>query len=921
MGELLVETKLLVPRTASRLVPRPRLTEVVGRASTTALTLLSAPAGFGKTTLLSALATSLQQDARGHSVAWVSLDERDVDPRRFWSYVLHAVERVCPGGAAAALDLLASPAGGLDDAVVALVNELSVHPGDLTVVLDDFHLVDGPQVSSGVAHLLAHRPPQLHLVISTRADPALPLSRLRARGQLVELRAGDLRFTRDEADAYLNDVHGLALSSTDVSSLDDRTEGWIAALQLAAASLRDRDDASAFIAGFAGDDRFVVDYLADEVLDRQTAEVRRFLLETSVLDRLSGPLCDAVTGQGGGAATLESLERRNLLIVPLDDRRRWYRYHRLFADVLRSRLFADPSEDVAALHRRASVWFEAEGETDAAVRHAAAAGDVDRAADMVELAAPALRRHRREAVIRRWIDVVPADVVRVRPVLAGAFVAALMADNQFEGVGRRLDDLEAVLAEPPQALVVRDPTEAARLPALIATQRAGLALVAGDLSGTVAAAERALALAGADDLLTLAAARALLGLASWASGDLHTAFEAYTAAALDLEAAGHVADVLGCTVTLVDLAVTLGWLDDARIRATRALELAAAVGSDEVVRGTADMWTALARIAWLRGDSGATADLLGRAGGLGEAAGLPQQPYRWRVAMADLRTAAGDRSGADALLEEAERLYVGDFSPDVRPVAATRARLWARDGNLAAAHGWATERGLLPGDDVSYAKEYELVTLARVLLADHVATGNPGSLADATLLLERLRDAAESGGRAATVIEVAVLSAVALEASGDRDRALSSLRQAVALAEPEGWVRPVADEGPAAAGLLHALRRTDGDTGFLRRVQAAVDATAATDFHVASLEPGRAPIAPKRPQPVVLGEGAAHVEPLSERELDVMRLLGSELDGPGIARQLHVSLSTVRTHTQHIYTKLGVNNRRAAVRRAHQLGL
>ena len=538
--------------------------------------MVSAPAGFGKTTLLTGLAAGLGHDRGGHAIAWVSLDERDADPRRFWSYVLHAVERTSPGAAASALDLLDSATGSLEGVIVALVNELSVHPGEVTLVLDDYHLVDGPEVNDGVTFLLNHRPPQLHLVISTRADPALPLARLRARGELVEVRAKDLRFTRDEAATYLNGIHRLDLSAADVSSLEGRTEGWIAALQLAAASLRDRDDKTAFISGFAGDDRFVVDYLADEVLDRQPVELRRFLLETSVLERLSGPLCDAVTGQADGAATLATLERQNLLIVPLDDQRHWYRYHLLFADVLRSRLLAEPSIDVSELHRRASTWFEQVGETDAAVRHSVAAGDTDRAADLIEIAAPTLRRQRGEGVLRGWISAIPDDVVARRPVLAGIFVAALMADNEFEGVAKRLDDLEAVLAGPADAVVVRDRVEAARLPALIATQRAGLALVSGDLPGTICEAERAVALAGADDLLTLAAARALNGLASWGSGDLQSAYEAYLAAAHDLEAAGHVADVLGCTVTLVDLALTLGRLADARSLAAGALDLARA---------------------------------------------------------------------------------------------------------------------------------------------------------------------------------------------------------------------------------------------------------------------------------------------------------------------------------------------------------
>ncbi len=921
MGDPLVETKLLVPQHQQQLVPRRRLTGMIERAFTSALTVVSAPAGFGKTTLLAQLASGPDQERGGRALAWVSLDERDGDPRRFWSYVLHAVERTSPGAAASALDLLDSATGSLEGVIIALVNELSVHPGEVTLVLDDYHLVDGPTISDDMAFLLDHRPPQLHLVIGTRADPALPLARLRARGALVEVRAKELRFTADEAAAYLNDVHRLDLSGSDVSSLEYRTEGWIAALQLAAASLHGRDDKTAFISGFAGDDRFVVDYLADEVLDRQPAALRRFLLETSVLERLSGPLCDAVTGTQHGGSTLVALERKNLLIVPLDDRRQWYRYHHLFADVLRSRLLTETSIDVSALHGRASAWFDQMGEMDAAVRHSVAAGDLVRAADLVELAAPALRRQRSEGVIRGWIDVIPDEVVQGRPVLASTFIAALMADNAFGGVEKRLDDLEAVLAGPIDDLVVRDRTQAERLPALIATHRAGLALVAGDLDGTISHAETALAVAGPDDRLTRAAPRALMGLASWAVGDVRSAYEGYTQVAHDLTAAGHVADVLGCTVTLVELALALGRLGEAQRLARDALDLARSTTASEVVRGTADMWVALARVAWQYGDAATSARHLDRAADLGEGAGLPQQPYRWRVAMADVRAAVGDWRAADALLEEADRLYNGDFSPNVRPVAATRARVWVRAGDLAAARRWARERGLSAQAEVTYGREYELLTLARIQFAQWALSPDPVTLTETVHLLERLGNASEAGGRVGVTVEVAVLTSLARDLTGDRVKAVESLRLALAVAEPEAWVRVIADDAVGLRGVLDEVERLDGPSPFLAEVRAA----AGEPPSPAGAPPRDGASGSRRSRGEGLAAshdpGPAHIEPLSERELEVMRLLGSDLDGPGIARQLTVSLSTVRTHTQHIYAKLGVNNRRAAVRRAHQLGL
>ncbi len=493
MVDALLQTKLAIPRPRPGLVDRARLTEVLERADDAALVLVSAPAGFGKTTLLA----SAYGDAA--SVAWVSLDSRDGDTSRFWTYVLHALGAVSPGCAASALSLLEAAAGTLADVVASLVNELSVRTDDVTLVLDDYHLADTPEVSESVALLLEHRAPQLRLVLGTRADPALPLSRLRARGELVELRATDLRFTVAEAGDYLNEVHDLGLTASDVERLETRTEGWAAALQLAAVSLRGRDDSSGFIASFAGDDRFVVDFLADEVLDLQPGPLRRFLLDTSVLDRLSGPLCDAVAGPVdgmAGGAVLELLERRNLLLVPLDDHRRWYRYHHLFADVLQVRLLAERPGDVPGLHGRASRWYEQAGDVEGAVRHAFAAGDVDRAADLIEVATPDLRRRRAERVLRSWVPAVPPEVLARRPVLASNLVGALMASNVFDGVSQRLDAIESTLASPLEDMVVHDDIEWQRLPAVVATHRSGLALVSGDLGATLRHADIALERAG-----------------------------------------------------------------------------------------------------------------------------------------------------------------------------------------------------------------------------------------------------------------------------------------------------------------------------------------------------------------------------------------------------------------------------------------
>jgi LuxR family maltose regulon positive regulatory protein len=841
---MVVETKFFPPRTRAGTLARARLTDRISRAGGR-LILVSAPAGFGKTTLLGRWLASIAQDT---AVAWVSLDEEDRQPAAFWTYVITALDRAVPGAGAEALAMLQAGRAPMENVLAAVVNELSVLPGDLVLVLDDYHLADGPAIRPGMRLLVDRLPPQVRLVISTRADPDLPLARLRVRGELIELRAGDLRFTAGEAGAYLAST-GLTLRDADIAALEERTEGWVAALQLAALSLRGRDDVTGFIKGFAGNDRFVVDYLVEEVLDRQPPEVRRFLMRTSVLDRLTGSLCDAVTGGAGGKGMLEALDRANLFVVPLDDRRHWYRYHHLFRDVLLDSL----ADGVAELHRRAGEWYDEAGEAVPAVRHLLAAGEIDRAADVVERAIPELRRTRQEATLRRWVDDLPAEVVARRPVVAAGFVGALMASNEFGDVERRLGDI--VRARDPNVTVI-DEKEAARLPAAIEMYRAGLALINGDPAGTLTHARQASELAVADDHLVRSSVSALAGLACWTTGDLTTAHRYYSTAADGLRRVGYISDVLGCSITIADLELTQGRLRQAR----RTYEKAMRLGPD--LRGIADMHVGLSQIALEHDDLAAAADHLRRSEALGEPAGLPQYPYRWRVAMALLREAEGDRDTAITLLTEAERVYVGDFSPDVRPVSALRARMLAAQGDVPAALEWAGRRRLRADDDVPYVREYEYLTLARILLAQNAV---PKAIA----LLERLLAAAEDGGRTGTVIEVLVVLSRARRATGD-SRAAPTLERAIALGRPEGYVRIF----------------------------------------------GAAPEKPEK-----LEQPERLIDPLSDRELDVMRLLAGDLDGPSIARHLVVSLNTVRTHTKHIYAKLGVTNRRAAVRRAHQLNL
>ncbi len=904
----LLETKFYVPRPRRGQVPRPRLSERLDRGAASKLMLVSAPAGFGKTTLLTEwLAAGPAAPAGERLAAWLSLDRSDNHPASFWAYVIAALRAAAGIGESALVLLQAPQPPPIETVLTVLLNDLGAITADIVLVLDDYHLIDARDVQDGMAFLLGHLPPGLHVVIACRADPVLPLARLRARGELAEIRAAELRFTPDEAAAYLNGMMGLQLTARDVAALEARTEGWIAALQLAALSIQGRDDVAGFIAGFAGDDRYVVDYLAEEVLQRQSDRVQAFLLQTSILGRLSGSLCDAVTGQGGGKGMLAALDRGNLFLVPLDDRRRWYRYHHLFADVLQARLLDEQPGRVPELHRRASAWYEQNGEQSLAIRHALAAGDFGRAADLVELAIPAMRRTRQETTVRGWLEVLPDDVVRVRPVLSVTFAGALLITGEIEGVEERLQDAARWLdtaadlgrgsPAPSGEMVVADEEEYRRLPAAIEVYRAALALARGDVPGTVRHARRASDLAPEEDHLGRASAAGFLGLASWSSGDLEAGHSAYAECMAGLYRAGYVSDTFGCAIALADIRLAQGRLGEAMRTYEQALQRASEQGGP-VLRGTADMHVGMSEIHCERDDLNAATQHLQKCQELGEHTGLSQNRYRWRVAMARVAQAEGNLAGALDLLNEAERCYVSDFFPNVRPVPALKARIWVRQGRFGEALGWAREHDLSVDDDLSYLREFEHITLARLFLARHEDECAERSVHEAIRLLERLVLAAEEGGRTGRVIEIVMLQALAHHAQGDMPAARASLGRAVTLAEPEGYVRTFADEGPPIVPLLSAVAKQGTRQNYARRLLAAVRTTETGSRTTLAL-----------------------IDPLSERELDVLRLLGTELDGPAIARELMVSLNTMRTHTKNIYAKLAVTSRRAAVRRAAELDL
>jgi LuxR family maltose regulon positive regulatory protein len=900
----MIATKLYVPRLRRGLVTRPRLRVRLRGGAESRLTLVSAPAGFGKTTLLAEWLAEAPGEDR--CVAWLSLDSSDNEPASFWTCVVTALQTAVPGVGSSALELIASSPLPTDRVLTTVLNELAAIPGEVWLVLDDYHLVDSHEVRDGMAFLLEHLPPHVHVVISTRADPDLPLSRWRVRGELVEIRAADLRFTPDETATYLNEATGLHLAARDVEVLEERTEGWIAALQLAALSIRGREDVGSFIARFAGTDRYVVDYLVEEVLAHQPEPVREFLLHTAVLDRLTGPLCDALTGRDDGSHMLTTLERANLFLVPLDDQRQWYRYHHLFADVLRARLLAEQPDLVPLLHQGASGWYEAHDSAEEAVSHALAARDFDRAANLMELAAPAIRRHRQDPMMIGWLKALPDDAVRRSPVLSVFYGYMLMVTGDLDAAEPRLDDGERALAAVGDGSAPRpaDTEELRTLPATIAIYRASLAQARGDVAGTAGHARRALDLAGPSDHLARGAAAGFLGLAAWANGDVSSALETFTQAVASLHAAGNLVDELSSTVVLADMWLAAGHPSKARRLYLRALQVSEAHG-ESVARATPGLYVGLSEIDYEVGHLQAAKRHLERAAALAEGAAMAESRYRWFVAMGRVAGAEGDPQEAITLLDNAEQLYRPGFFPEVRPIAAMKARVWITRGNLSQATDWARERGVSATDDAGYLSEFDHLTLVRLLIARHRAHPDPGAIDQALRLLGRLHEAAETSGRLGSLVEIRMLQALAQDAQGHRPQALQALGQAWAQApEPDSYVRLFLDQGAPMVELLRAAEHQGLAGDHARRLLSL-----AASIEAEAPESGQQPPAP------------SSADSLSERELQVLRLLDSELSGPQIARELFVSHNTLRTHTKHIFTKLEVTTRRAAVRRARERGL
>jgi LuxR family transcriptional regulator, maltose regulon positive regulatory protein len=902
----LLSTKLHPSRAGPRAVARPRLTESLMRDPGRRLTLLSAPAGFGKTTLLNEWTGS--RTGNGLSVAWVSLDEGDNDPVRFLSYLVAALRTVEERVGEGVLAALRSPEPPRIEAVVGtLVNELAELPGEIAIILDDYHAIDSESVNRIVSFLLEHLPGNAQLVISSRVDPPLPLARLRARGQMSELHAADLRFTPEEAAAFLKDVMGLDLSDDDVSALEGVTEGWIAALQLAALSMRERKDVSGFIRSFSGGHRDVFDFLAEEVLERQTEWMQSFLLETSILDHLSGPLCDAVTGRDDGQHTLERLERENLLVVPLDDERCWYRYHHLFADFLRGRLERERPEQLAPLHFKASAWCEENGLVAEAVRHALSAGAHERAARLMERGAGQTWYRGEVVTLLSWLRKLPKEAMRRRPLLLVWYAAALMLVGRLDDVESLLREAEDVVGtagkggqgEEPRPGV--DEADRRYLLATAAAVRSLHARLQGDPPNAIEYARRALALLPEDNLDPRPFAAFCLAEAYRAADDLEAANATFAEAGELGRAAGHDYIALTAMGSLAYLRIAQGRLREADRSLRQALEYAAERGA-ELLPAVGRVRIGLGELLYERNDLDASERELTLGTDLAERAGEREILVRGQVALSRARRARGDTERAFELARTAERLARDSGAPHTFVDATLwKARLHLMGNDLQAAAS-DLERASGVSDVPRSTRDAERIVLARLLVARE-------NYDEALRLLDSVREAAEAADERGSAIEILTLQALALRGKDEKTRAMDVTGQALASGEPEGYVRTFVDEGPAMAVLLsetlEARRRGRLGTAnevpmhYFRKLMAVLerDVTSAAS-PVTSL-----------------------AEPLSERELEVLQLIAAGKTNRRIASELFVSVGTVKTHVTNVYRKLDAHSRTQAVARARELDL
>ena len=907
----ILTTKLHIPSPPQRLVPRPRLLEKLESDLCRKLALICAPAGFGKSTLVSAWVQAAQP--RRH-VAWLSLDGNDNELTRFLTYLVVALRTIEGNiGRGVLGSLEASGEENVEAVLTILLNEIAKLPGEVILVLDDYHVIEAPPIHQVLAFVLEHAPPQLHLVIATREDPPLPLALLRARGQLAELRGTDLRFTTDEAAEFLNQAMGLGLSGEDIAALESRTEGWITGLQLAAISLHGRKDATTFIKSFTGSHRFVLDYLIEEVLNQQTAEVQAFLLQTAILDRLTGSLCNALTGQNDGQATLEMLEHANLFIVPLDEARHWYRYHHLFAELLRQRLHETPHERASVLHQRASEWYEQNGFADASIEHALCSEDFLQAARLIEEQVDVVWQRGEHASLRRWLETLPVDVIHSRPLLCIFHAWYLFVSGQQALADRSLRVAEQALGPPAEDVSGGARHEPDRLTGVdrrkiqgrTAAIRAFMDSYRGNVPGIIHHARRALAFLPKTDTTWLSMTAIVWGDAHGFAGDMQAAHEARAEALKVCQEAGDLYFIM-----LASMKVAITVREQGRLHETLAI-------CSQQVQLARDCGLAQTRLMGLfltiRGEVLAESGDL--EGALREAqqgialvtGGIDMSMVGWgHLCLARVLFSKGDLAGADAAIRKMESIARESFVPPwiIGQMAAWQTRLWLVERKLEAAAQWMRDReqvvAVTPqtAQATGYFPLIEQIMFARVLIAQE-------RLGEATGLLEELYATATVHDRVTRVIEILNLQALALQAASETAQAMAVLEQSLAMAEPLGFLQIFIDEGPPMAILLYQALTRGIAPEYVRRLLAAFPA-------VEAKEPARSETQPS---------DSGLIEPLSEREIEVLQLVAAGLTNQEIAGRLFLSQHTVKVHARNIYGKLGVKNRTQAAARGKALGI
>ncbi|MEO8955112.1 MAG: LuxR C-terminal-related transcriptional regulator [Ktedonobacteraceae bacterium] len=878
----ILATKLYIPRLRPHVVIRPRLLERLNEGLHRKLTLIAAPAGFGKTTLLSAWVASCDRQ-----VAWLSLDKGESDPTLFLAYFVAALQTIAPTIGEGVSGVLQSPQPPSTESILtALLNDITTIPDHFVLVLDDYHMLDAKAVDQALTYLVEHLPPQMHLVIATREDPALPLARLRARDQLTELRATDLRFTPSEATEFLNQVMGLTLSAEDIALLSRRTEGWIAGLQLAAISIQGQQDATSFITSFTGSHHFVMDYLLEEVLGQQPESVQNFLLRTSILDRLCGSLCDAVLldPSGSGQATLEYLERANLFIVPLDNERRWYRYHHLFADLLRQRLHqstasstGDKRDGVAEFHRRASQWYEDNSLAIEAFHHAVAANDVARAEHLIEGAGMPLQFRGAMISVLSWLESLPTTILDARPSLWVTYASALtMSGQPISSVEEKLRAAEAALQE-------AEPDDKSRdLVGHIAAIRAMMAVPANHVETIITQSRRALEYLHPNNLPVRATAHWTLGYAYQIQGDRAAASQAYREVIAISQASGNTMVTIAATTCLGQVQETDNQLSLAAENYRRVLQLA----GDPPGPAACEAYLGLARICYQWNDLEAAEQHGQQSFQLAMQMETVDTPAACGVLLASLKLVQGDVASATALLAKAEQFVrQHTFVHWMPEIATVQVLTLLHQGHLAAA--------------AHLAQTHDLpLSQARV----HLAQGDPSA---ALAVLLPLRQQAEAKGWKDKRLKVMMLQAVALQAHGEQDQAVQLLCDALTLAEPGGFIRLFVDEGLPMAHLLSATAASGMMPDYIGKVLAACEADAQKREDTSSL--------PSPAQPLI--------EPLSRRELEVLHLMAQGLSNQEMCERLFLALDTVKGHNRKIFNKLQVQRRTEAVARARELGL